>query len=145
MEDKPQYKGKNGLTKLKRVKISAGARCAITMRSKEKDTIGIKKASQKLAKDIRNSVWHVYGHHENCSADFCLSKKLDRPKDSSSEKASTENIDEIGEHEIGKTNGISRVGIHSLGGPVEVELSSLIVAKIIRIFCDSDLLVMTPP
>ena len=24
-----------------------------------------------LEKDIKNSIWHIFGHHQNCSSDFC--------------------------------------------------------------------------
>lgn len=75
VEDNPHYKGRQGLSKVKRVKITAGVRCAIKMRSREVEKIGKHKAVQKLKADIQNAPWHVFGHHSNCSKDFCLAKK----------------------------------------------------------------------
>ena len=34
----------------------------------------VKKASKLLGKDIKNSVNHIFGDHENCSSDFCKAK-----------------------------------------------------------------------
>ncbi len=74
VEDKPHYKGRNRLTKLKMIKISSGVRCAIKMRSEEAVKIGREKAVKKLQHDILNAAWHVFGHHGNCSEDFCKQK-----------------------------------------------------------------------
>ncbi len=74
VEENPHYKGKHGLSKVRMVKISAGVRCAIKMRHKEMEKIGKPKAIAKLKRDIQNSAWHVFGHHSNCSKDFCLSR-----------------------------------------------------------------------
>ncbi len=74
VEENPHYKGKHGLSKVRMVKISAGVRCAIRMRNKEIEKIGKVKAIAKLKRDIQNAPWHVFGHHTNCSKDFCLSK-----------------------------------------------------------------------
>ncbi len=74
VEEKPQYKGKGRLTKLKMIKITSGVRCAIKMRTEEEGKIGRAKAVKKLQHDIMNSPWHVFGHHKNCSADFCKQK-----------------------------------------------------------------------
>ncbi len=89
VDNKPQYKGKGRLSKAKIVKITSGCRCAIRMRSREIATIGRKAAVQKLKKDIKNSVWHVSGHHQNCSPDFCKSRAdIDKDKVSENKKAS---------------------------------------------------------
>jgi hypothetical protein len=68
--DKPYYKGKNKLTKPIRVRLTTAVRCAIRMRSKESDRPA---AIRKLEHDIRNSVFHIYGQHGNCS-EFCKVK-----------------------------------------------------------------------
>ncbi len=109
VEEKPQYKGKGRLTKLKMIKITSGARCAIKMRSEEEAKIGRAKAVKKLQHDIMNSAWHVFGHHKNCSADFCKQKteKSDNQdagvdKEStgeSNDKNSTENCDTMEDNE----------------------------------------------
>ncbi len=77
VEEKPQYKGKGRLTKLKMIKITSGVRCAIKMRSEEEVKIGRAKAVKKLQHDIMNSMWHVSGYHDRCSSDFCKQKAND--------------------------------------------------------------------
>ena len=69
------YKGKNNLTKAKRIRIVSAVRCAIRMRSKQDDK---QLAVKQLEKDIRNSVYHVFGIHTNCS-DFCKGKTMNEP------------------------------------------------------------------
>ncbi len=71
VEDFPHFKGRKGLSKIRRVKISTGVRCAIKMRSKEIEKIGKVKAVKKLQQDIKNSLYHVFGQHAKCSKDFC--------------------------------------------------------------------------
>ena len=71
VDGNPSYKGKGNLTKASRVKITSAVRCAIRMRSKEEDK---QKAARSLEKDIKNSVYHIFGDHSNCSDDFCKSK-----------------------------------------------------------------------
>ena len=68
VSEKPQHKGKGKLTKLARVKIVTAVRCAIKMRSVEKDK---KKAVTKLKTDIKNAGRHVLGLHDLCKTDFC--------------------------------------------------------------------------
>ena len=71
VSDKPAYKGKGKLTKGSRIRIVTAVRCAIKMRSQEKDkTQGI----NKLKKDIKNAGRHVLGLHDLCSTDFCKYK-----------------------------------------------------------------------
>ena len=67
----PSYKGKGNLTRVARVKLTSAVRCAIRMRSNETDK---HKATRLLEKDIKNSVYHIFGQHDNCSSDFCKSK-----------------------------------------------------------------------
>ena len=83
VDGNPSYKGKGNLTKAVRVRITSAVRCAIRMRSAEKDQ---KKAVKLLKKDIKNSVNHVFGDHTNCSLDFC--KKRDN---TSKDEHETEN------------------------------------------------------
>ena len=71
VNDKPSYKGKGKLTKLARIRIVTAVRCAIKMRSDEKDK---SEAIKKLKKDIKNSARHVLGIHDLCSTDFCKYK-----------------------------------------------------------------------
>ena len=51
-----------------RKKLTSAARCAIKMRSQEKDR---SKAIKCLERDLINGSLHCFGHHEKCSADFC--------------------------------------------------------------------------
>lgn len=51
-----------------RKKLTKAARCAIKMRSKEKNT---SVAIRKLQEDIYNGPLHCFGLHEACSPDYC--------------------------------------------------------------------------
>ena len=70
--EKPMYKGKGGLTLKMRRRLTSAARSAIRMRSKEPDA---NKALQLLERDLINGPLHCFGHHNNCSPDFCLAAK----------------------------------------------------------------------
>ena len=72
VQEKPEYKGKGGLTQKMRCRLTSAARCAIKMRSKEPD---IKKAVKLLEQDLKNGPYHCFGLHEKCSTDLCLSAK----------------------------------------------------------------------
>lgn len=72
VQENPSYKGRGGLTKKMRCRLTSAARCSIKMRSKEADTI---KAVKLLQHDLQNGPYHCFGHHENCSSDFCLTAK----------------------------------------------------------------------
>ena len=65
----PAFKGKGGLTKKMGQRLTSAARCTIKMRSKESDT---KKAVKLLEMDLKNGPYHCFGHHKNCSPDFCI-------------------------------------------------------------------------
>ncbi|XP_050390274.1 uncharacterized protein LOC126809647 [Patella vulgata] len=67
VDRKNQYKGKGKLTQAVRVRLVSAVRCAIRMRSEDLDR---QSAARKLAHDIQNSVFHVFGQHNNCS-EFC--------------------------------------------------------------------------
>ena len=69
VNEKPQYKGKGKLSKVNRIRIVTAVRCAIKMRSEEKDI-------NKLKKDIKNAGRHVLGLHDLCSTDFCKYKGI---------------------------------------------------------------------
>ena len=71
VQNKPQYKGKGGLTMKMRKRLTSAARCAIKMRSKEVDR---KKAVKLLEHDLRNGPYHCFGIHDQCSSDFCTHK-----------------------------------------------------------------------
>ena len=66
--DNPSYKGKGGLTKKMRKRLTCAARCAIKMRSKNPDT---KNAAKLLERDLWNGPLHCFGNHNKCSTDFC--------------------------------------------------------------------------
>jgi hypothetical protein len=69
--DKPQHKGRGKLTLGTRVRLTSGVRCAIRMRSADiEHGMNASSATKLLERDIRNSVYHVFGIHTNCS-NFC--------------------------------------------------------------------------
>ncbi len=68
VQDNPSYKGRGNLTKKMRQKLVSAARCAIKMRSKERD---VKKAVEQLRRDLTNGPRHCFGIHSGCGADFC--------------------------------------------------------------------------
>lgn len=70
VQEKTSFKGKGGLTKRMRCRLTSAARCAIKMRSKEPDK---KKAVKLLQHDLQNGPYHCFGQHQRCSSDFCLS------------------------------------------------------------------------
>ncbi|CAG2211913.1 unnamed protein product [Mytilus edulis] len=70
----PTYKGKGKLCKRTRIRITSAVRCAIRMRSKEKDKL---KAAKQLEFNIRNTLSHVYGDHTRCS-EFCKAGKASK-------------------------------------------------------------------
>jgi hypothetical protein len=51
-----------------RKRLTSSARCAIKMRSREEDK---SKALTLLKRDLINAPYHCFGHHNNCSPDFC--------------------------------------------------------------------------
>ena len=72
VSDKPHYKGAKLLSQGQRIRLVTAVRCAIKMRSAEpvhSDRV------KKLKHDIMNSVNHVFGHHEQCSSDYCKVKQ----------------------------------------------------------------------
>ena len=90
--EKPSYKGRGGLTKRMRCRLTSAARCAIKMRSKEPDK---GKAIKLLERDLQNGPYHCFGQHEQCSADFCLSAKerVDSLDSSSTDDAATDDTE----------------------------------------------------
>lgn len=102
VQEKPSYKGRGGLTKKMRCRLTSAARCAIKMRSKEPDTA---KALKQLQKDLRNGPYHCFGHHDGCSPDFCLTAK-ERVETSSSSVTTDgedrESLDDDGEDVSGE-------------------------------------------
>ena len=71
VEENPSYKGKGNLTKNTRIRLASAVRCAIRMRTQLENK---KEAVKLLEKDIRNSIFHILGHHQNCS-DFCKTRQ----------------------------------------------------------------------
>ncbi|VDI15012.1 Hypothetical predicted protein [Mytilus galloprovincialis] len=78
--DNRLYKGRHHLSKTTRVRLVSALRCAIRVRSKEFKEKKYDKptAIKKLNNDIRNSVHHVFGQHDQCS-DFCQAKNQTAP------------------------------------------------------------------
>ncbi|KAL9975222.1 hypothetical protein ACROYT_G012355 [Oculina patagonica] len=68
VEAHPEWKGRNGLSKMKIKKIAAGARAAMKMHSKTGDV-------EALRRDLRNGPYHVFGDHRKCSVSFCKAKQ----------------------------------------------------------------------
>lgn len=68
MQHKPKYKGKGKLTETMCKRLTAGARCAIKMRSKESDK---KQGAELLRLDLRNSPLHCFSFPTNCSTHYC--------------------------------------------------------------------------
>jgi hypothetical protein len=70
--DKPHYKGAKLLSQAQRIRLVTAVRCAIKMRSQEPvDSNRV----EKLQHDIMNSVNHIFGHHTECSAEYCKVKQ----------------------------------------------------------------------
>ncbi len=80
VQDKPSFKGSGKLTKQMRQKLVMSARCAIKMRSKERDS---KKAVAQLKKDFMNGSKHCFGIHLSCSSDFCTVAQANKQSSSS--------------------------------------------------------------
>ena len=62
--DKPDYRGKHGLSQAMMKRITHGAHCAIKMHSTTGDVAA-------LRHDLRNGPRHCFGFHDNCSSTFC--------------------------------------------------------------------------
>ncbi len=90
VQENTSYKGRGGLTEKMRRRLTSAARCAIKMRSKEPDTA---KAVKLLERDLQNGPYHCFGHHNNCSPDFCLAAK-ERVASSSSSSGNGDSGDE---------------------------------------------------
>ena len=67
--DKPQYRGKFGLSPAMMKRLTHGARRAIKLHSRTGD-VGA------LRHDLRNGLRHYFGLHEECSTSFCHYKSL---------------------------------------------------------------------
>ena len=65
--DKPDYRGKHGLSSTMMKRITHGARCAIKMHSATGDVAA-------LRHDLRNGPRHYFGLHSNCNSAFCQRK-----------------------------------------------------------------------
>lgn len=72
VQEKPEYKGRGGLTERMRKRLTSAARCAIKMRSKEMDR---SQALRSLERDLINGPYHCFGHHTRCSPDYCCTAK----------------------------------------------------------------------
>ena len=115
VDDKPQYKGKGGLTKLNIQRIVTGVRCAIKMRSCEQPgTDSVKKLKQ----DIRNAGRHVLGLHDMCSKDFCKHSLLE-------ENVPTEGVKEEEEMDEDVIYDQCTYWQHTLNNPDDEELLAI--------------------
>ena len=72
VQENPSYKGKGGLTLKMRCRLVGAARSAIRMRSAESNRV---LALSYLRNDLMNGPRHCFGHHSNCSPDFCTVAK----------------------------------------------------------------------
>ena len=65
VKEKPEFKGKHGLTKAKRVKLVSAIRYCIKMRSNEVKT---GKPKYQIVKDLQNDIRvmprHIFGYHD---------------------------------------------------------------------------------
>ena len=93
-QEKTLYKGKCGLTQRMRQQLTSAAQCAIKMRSKEAD---VSKAVKLLERDLRNGPYYCFGHHANCSSDFCLiaKERAEGASISHTDTAAPESTDDI--------------------------------------------------
>ena len=72
VKEKPEFKGKHGLTKAKRVKLVSAIRYCIKMRSNEVKT---GKTKYEIVRDLQNDIRvmprHIFGYHDKCASSFC--------------------------------------------------------------------------
>ena len=65
--DKPEYRGKHGLSQAMMKQILHGAQCAITTYSTTGDVAA-------LHHDLQNGPQHCFGFHDSCNSAFCQHK-----------------------------------------------------------------------
>ena len=70
----PIYKGKGGLTEKMQKRLTSSARCAIKMRSQERNKI---KGLALIQRDLIHGPYHCFDHHSNCSPDVCQAVRSD--------------------------------------------------------------------
>ena len=70
VKDHPEFKGKGGLTKNAILRLTVGARVAITLHSIDGNV-------QQLRHDLRNGPAHVFGDHSACNSSFCKYRQAD--------------------------------------------------------------------
>ena len=69
-KDKPQFRGKGGLTNKAIQRLTVGARIAIAKHSASNNV-------SQLRQDLRNGPSHVFGDHSRCSVEFCTFRQSD--------------------------------------------------------------------
>ncbi len=103
VQDNPSYKGNGGLTMKMRRRLVNAARCAIKMRSCEKDR---QLAESMLKRDLTNGPNHCFGNHDNCSPDFCTTARERLSRDDSHQAQDTpepvEDIDDDNDDILGE-------------------------------------------
>jgi len=78
VQENPAYKGKGGLTRRMRQRLTSAARCAIKMHSQEPNK---KEAIKKLQADLRNGPYHCFRIHCHCSPEFCTTSRENQQQD----------------------------------------------------------------
>ena len=102
---KSQYKGRGELTQKQRIRIGNSIRGAIRIRNIQlKETGNRKECVEKLRKDIENCVSHVFGKHDNCSAEYCKVKgaHFGNADNCTDDKQDTNDMDNIPRDDIHK-------------------------------------------
>ena len=101
VSEKTHYKGKGGLTGAMRKRLASAARCAIKMRSLEKDRA---RAIKQLEEDLMNDPMHCFGNHSQCSPDFCRSVQAKQQSTGTEPHAgdSSDDADVFSEPVVGK-------------------------------------------
>ncbi len=99
VSEKPEYKGKGGLTEKMRRRLTSAARCAIKRRSQEPD---VAKAVKKLQSDLINGPFHCFGQHEKCSSDFCQTAKEKEQESSAPDDDGSQCEQSIGSEDLSK-------------------------------------------
>ena len=113
------YKGSGGLTVKMRKRLVSAARCAIRMRSKEKNRV---QALALLRKDLINGPRHCFGIHTHCSPDFCTTvRDLQVQQPPTSQQPSQEPPSSSGDTEDGKIYGDNEDDLDLRGKPEHLQ------------------------
>ena len=86
-----EYRGSGGLTKPMGIRLTTAAQCAIIIHSKESDRV---QAIKRLERDIMNGPLHCFGHHGNCSVNFCRTIKNQQQPQANNSSAETSGFED---------------------------------------------------